>query len=219
MRLVRATLSLLMVKLLIWANIAAAQPLAPVEVLALFKDQAMLRTADEQVLLKVGQTSPGGIKLNAADERGATVEYAGETWQLELSTRVAASFSSPANNEVRINQDPNGQYKMRGAINGHYVNFLIDTGASGVALSGTQARRMGLDTSTAPTRMVQTAQGMTPARLVTLDQVTVGSISLSGVGAIVIDGDFPIDVLLGMTFLNRVQMQNEAGVLVLSVTR
>ena len=52
MRLVRATLSLLMVKLLIWANIAAAQPLAPVEVLALFKDQAMLRTADEQVLLR-----------------------------------------------------------------------------------------------------------------------------------------------------------------------
>jgi aspartyl protease family protein len=63
---------------------------------------------------------------------------------------------------------------------------------------------------------VETAGGILQAWQVTLRSVDVGGIRVDGVQASVVEGDFPADVLLGMTFLRHVEMQETNGVLSLS---
>ena len=198
------------------AALAAPVAATPVEVVALFKDRAMLKTADEQVMLRVGETSSGGVTLLAADANAARVRYDGEVYNLALSFKVTSRFAEPEERTVRLNDDGLGQYRSRGSINGRFVDFLVDTGASVVAMSERHARGMGISYENGEPGRVQTAQGATEAYFITLNEVTLGAITVNNVRATVIRGDFPVDVLLGMSFLNQVRMQNEAGVLVLT---
>ncbi|MEM7079453.1 MAG: TIGR02281 family clan AA aspartic protease [Pseudomonadota bacterium] len=185
------------------------------EVIALFNGQAMVKLGEAQQLLKVGETSSFGVTLLAADTAQATLRYQNRTLTLKLSQRVNATFAKPARNEVRLTRDSFGQYRVRGAMNGHYVTFLVDTGASIVALSERQAQIMGLDYRAGKEGQVQTAQGLAKAYFVFLDDVTVGSITLRSVAASVIEGAYPTEVLLGMSFLGQVNYAEENGVLVL----
>ena len=106
---------------------------------------------------------------------------------------------------------------IRGAIDGQFVNFLVDTGASVVAMSARHARSLGLDcASRGRTGTVQTAQGSASACFLNLSQVTVGGITGHNVQAAVIDGDHPVDILLGMSFLRQVALEERAGVLTLT---
>ena len=189
---------------------------APVEALALYKDRAVIRTSDEQVMLKTGETSEGGVTLLTAGPKGATVSYKGETYQLDLSRRVSTRFAEPTTRSLRLNEDELGQYRARGAINNQYVTFLVDTGASVVAMSEQHALSANLNYTVGERGMVQTAQGVTGAHFVVLDEVKVGELTVHGVRAAVIDGNHPPEVLLGMSFLNQLKMENENGVLVLS---
>ena len=54
-------LRILSILFLLVPMLGSAQPMAPVEALALYKDRVVLRTRDEQVMLKAGETSPGAI--------------------------------------------------------------------------------------------------------------------------------------------------------------
>ena len=117
---------------------------APVEVLALFKDRAVIRSASGETMFKVGQTKDG-LTLLSADPYGAKVEFRGQVFDLNLSSRVAASFMEPEHASVRLNRDPLGQYRVRGTINSSPVNFLVDTGASVVAMSERHAQSVGID--------------------------------------------------------------------------
>ncbi len=193
-----------------------ADAVAPVEAVALFKERAVVRTSEGEAMLKVGETSDFGVTLLAANPHGAQVRYKGELFDLALSVKVGSRFTKPTVATVRMNEDSLGQYRMRGAINGNFVNFLVDTGASVVALSERDALRMGLNYRRAQKGSVQTAQGIANAYFLSLDTVTIGGITINGVQATVIEGDFPTDVLLGMSFLNKVKMQNDDGVLVLT---
>jgi len=195
---------------------APAFAASPVEVVALFKDRAVVRTTDGQQMLKLGETSKFGVTLLAADPHGARVHYRGEVYEVSLTTRVGSVFAQPNESALRINKDNLGQYRTRGAVNGHYVNFLVDTGASVVAMSETHARGIGLDYTRGEPGQVHTAQGSANAYFVELDSVEVGGIRRSGVRATVIEGGYPIDVLLGMSFLSKVRMVDDEGVLTMT---
>lgn len=188
---------------------------APVEVVALFKDRAVIRSGSTEQMLKVGETRDG-VKLIAANPFGAQVAFQGQVFDLNLSSRVAATFMKPQQASVRLNQDPLGQYRVRGTINASPVNFLVDTGASVVAMSEVHARRVGLDYVDAQQGKVQTAQGLADAYFTELNQVSIGGIVLNNVKATVISGEYPVEVLLGMSFLNQVNMQDTEGVLTLT---
>lgn len=190
--------------------------MAPVEVVALFKERAVIRSAEGQVMLKTGETSKFGATLLSANPHEAVVRYKGEVYRLGLSARVSGGFAEPEATEVRLNEDSFGQYRMRGAINGNYVNFLVDTGASVIAMSEHTARQINLDYLNSDRGKVQTAQGTADSYFLTLSEVTLGGIKVNGVRATVIQGGYPVDVLLGMSFLNQVNMQNSNGVLVLT---
>ena len=187
----------------------------PVEVVALFKNRAVIRSAEGERMLKVGQ-SVSGVKLVAADPFGAQVEYRGKTYNLNLSSRVASSFVQPEQASVRLSRDQLGQYRVVGTINASPVSFLVDTGASVVAMSELHAKSVGLSYLNAQPGKVQTAQGVADAYFTTLNQITVGGIVLHNVQATVISGDYPTEVLLGMSFLNQVDMRDTQGVLTLT---
>ena len=144
------------------------------------------------------------------------VSFQGQRYELSLSKRVSGSYTEAKQQRVSIPSDQLGQYRIRGAINNHYVNFLVDTGASVVAISERQARSMGLPYQRGQRGTVQTAQGNAGAFFLKLDKVTVGGINIHGVDATVIEGNYPVDVLLGMSFLNQTRLQDDSGVLTLT---
>lgn len=202
---------------------AAAMMLGPVacaveslQVLALFQDKAMLRIDGENRLLKAGDVSPEGVGLISADARRAVVEVSGEQRVMTLGAHIATEFERREATEVRILRDASGAFLTTGTINGRMVEMMVDTGATVVAMGGADAKRLGI-----PYRMegrpvrVATASGSATGYLVTLDRVQVGEILVRDVNATVIDGAGPPKVLLGMSFLDRVEMQNSGAVLLL----
>lgn len=193
-----------------WAN-------SPVEATGLFKDRAMLRVLGQDRYVRVGETTPEGATLLEADSEHALVRLDGETYRLSLTDRVGGRFAAVEDTSISISPDSMGQYRVGGSINGGYVDFLVDTGASVVAISSRQARALGIDFANAENRStVVTAQGEVPSYLVTLAEVNVGGITAHNVQAAVIEGDYPVEVLLGMSYLRTVTMGENAGVLVLA---
>ncbi len=187
---------------------------SPVEAVGLFKDRAMISVMGQHHYLHVGQTSPEGARLISATADTAVVAYAGETYRLTLTDRVGGSFAEVTDTSISIAPDELGQYRVGGAINGRAIGFLVDTGASVVAMSSVHARQLGIDYEASEDRaQVMTAQGQAQSYLVNLDSVNVGGIETHHVRAAVIPGSYPVEVLLGMSFLRKVAMNESDGVL------
>ena len=113
---------------------------------------------------------------------------------------------------VVLEQDRNGHYLAEGQINGRSVTFLVDTGATDVALPESTARALGLDFG--PRVQVMTAAGPANAWVTRLDEVTVGGIRRKNVRATITDGEFN-GILLGMSFLKYYDLQQQDGRLVI----
>ena len=211
------TISWLLIALLVCIYPAAGWAIKDIHVVALFKDRVMVMIDGKQRLLRSGDSSPEGVRLVSADSVGAVFEYQGRTLERRLDGRVHAAVDSPqGRDDVLIFRDRRGMFKTVGSINGLPVGFLVDTGASSVAMNSTQARRLGIDfrVQGEPT-YVTTASDVTRAYQLKLDVVKVGAIQLRNVTAVVLDGAQPAEVLLGMSFLGRVAMINESDKLIL----
>ncbi len=186
-------------------------------VVALFSDKAMVEIDGKNRLLKKGKTSPEGVLLISADARGAVLEIDGKRESYELGRHVSASYSKPKVQEVQIWRNTQGSYTTVGTINGRTVNMLVDTGASSVAMSEVEARRLAIPYRlTGKVVRVSTASsGNVKGYRVVLDRVQVGDILLRNVQGTVIEGSSPREVLLGMTFLGQLQMENSGNMLLL----
>jgi len=161
---------------------------------------------DQQRLLKVGNTSPEGVKLISATSQSAIIEVEGVQKKYLLGSQIGGHFAAPTPQPTVSIWPNDGMYLTVGSVNGHSVDFLVDTGASVIALNAATAKRLGLDYLNAPAGMVKTASGMEMAYQVSLDQVQVGDIKLHNVAAVVLDGPQPERALLGMTFLRQVEI-------------
>lgn len=183
---------------------------------ALFDGRAMLTIDGRQRLLKVGQSSPEGVKLLSSTAREAVVEVEGRRITLGLSREIGAAYAAPERREVAVQRNGQGQYRIAGSVNGHQLMFMVDTGANVVALSGAEAARLGIDFRREGERVpVQTAGGLVGAWSVTLDRVEVSGILVRNVPATVIEGPHPSPALLGMSWLTRVGIREEGGVMYL----
>ncbi len=187
-----------------------------VRVVGLFKDRAVVLIEGKQRILRVGQTSPEGVKLVAADSESALLEYQGEEFKGLLDGRVSTRTRPPATEEVQIWRNPQGMYATTGSINGLPVSLLVDTGATQVAMNAAQARRLGIDYRVIGVpAAITTASRLEPAWAVTLDSVKVGDIELSNVEGVVLEGAQPETVLLGMSYLGRLEIRNDGRLLTL----
>ncbi|OUS11084.1 hypothetical protein A9Q89_10085 [Gammaproteobacteria bacterium 53_120_T64] len=190
--------------------------LAAPEIIAsgLFKDKALLTIDGRPRLLKVGASSPEGVTLLSSNSRQASILVEGQTLTLFLSQRISTAFKKPKFSEVKIPRASNGHFFAAGAINGRPTKFMVDTGATVIAMNRNEARRLGIDLRRAARGMSSTAGGMVETFRIVLDKVSVGGITLHSIPASVIDGDFPEHILLGNSFLSKVEMTEQSGVLV-----
>lgn len=168
-------------------------------------------------MLSTGQITPEGVKLISASSESAVIEFAGkrQTLLLGQGTRVTSAPQQGASSQVTLRAGRNGHFFASGLINGSTVRFIVDTGASTIALSTSEARRLGINYLSGQTMIGHTANGQVRAYRVKLDTVTLGDITLHNVDADVLDGDGPPETLLGMSFLSRVQMMRDGDTLTL----
>lgn len=114
---------------------------------------------------------------------------------------------------IVLEQDRNGHYQVEGLINNQPVDFLVDTGATDVAIPESTARSLGLEFG--PRVQVMTAAGPSKAWMTRLNQVSIGGIERRDVRATITSGEFD-EVLLGMSFLRHYSLRQQDGKLVIS---
>ncbi|MCA0899511.1 retropepsin-like aspartic protease family protein [Microbulbifer agarilyticus] len=182
---------------------------------AIFGTSAMFEVNGKQRLLKSGKTSPEGVTLVSVTSEHALVRIDGREQKLTLAAPVAANYAKAQRAEVRLNPDSRGHYSTTAWINGRRVNVMVDTGATSIAFNYPTAKSLGLDLSRARPMTVSTASGVEKAYRLQLASVTIGGITVHNVEATVLGSDFPSVTLLGNSFLSRVDMQQQDGLLLL----
>ena len=206
------SIALLLVMLLLVAAHAAAAP--RLQVVGLFPGAAVLNVDGQRKLVRVGQTGPGGVQVISADGKGAVLRVEGVERHYGLSRELSAGYAEPERKQLSIAKGQGGHYWIAGSINGQPVQFLVDTGATSVAINENQARRLGIDYRVVGKQIVVgTASGTAKAWQVHLNSVKVGAIDVMGVEAVVVEGSAPTEALLGMSFLGRVSWREDQGVL------
>lgn len=179
-----------------------------VRLIALGPTSAELQINDTPRAMRPGQESPEGVRLVSVSGGYAEIQANGNVHRLRLGERISPSLAIQANSR--------GHYITELAINGRRTVAMVDTGASGVAMSRTEAERLGIDYRNARKIGTHTAGGDSAAYVVKLDSVQAGSIQLRDVEATIsVLADSPAIVLLGMSFLRRVEMLNDGNRLLL----
>ena len=181
----------------------------------LFKNKALLTIDGNSRLLKAGETSPEGVQLIRSNSKQAVIKVDGRELTLRVSQRISSSFSAAKETVVSLSRRANGHFYARGAINGYPASFMVDTGATAVAMNLNDARRFGIDISKSVVSTASTAGGIVKTYVVNLNKISVGAITVHNIPATVVDGDHPVQILLGNTFLSQVEMSEKSGVLVL----
>ena len=157
--------------------------------------------------LAPGKKTAEGVLLLGVEKDAARFEIDGK--QITLHMGRAYSAASPAKQSVTLKADARGHFVTMASINGGSVRVLIDTGATLVALPATEAKRLGINYLKGERGRMQTANGVATAYRVKLDTVRIGGVTVNNVDAVVGENDAMGVTLLGMSFLNRMQMQRD----------
>jgi aspartyl protease family protein len=189
---------------------------ADVALIGLIGDKAAVLAVDggDPKTVKVGQKW-SGISVIAVERGEATVEIDGKRRLLKIGQHYRSTRAPSSDGQsVTLAADTHGHFVSQGSINGNPVRFLVDTGATTVALPAAEAQRLGIDYRKGQRGFTNTAGGVVPVYRVRFDSVKLGAIELSGVEGIVIEQGLDI-ALLGMSFLNRVEMKRDGQTMVL----
>jgi aspartyl protease family protein len=152
----------------------------------------------------------------SVDRDTATFDVQGRRVTLGLGhARLAAPASSAAS--VMLTADTQGHFFADGVVNGVPMRFVVDTGATLISLPASEARRLSLDFRKGQKGMTNTANGTATAYRIKLDTVRIGDITLNNVDAVVMERDDGLSsALLGMNFLNRMDMKREGDIMTLT---
>ena len=197
---------------LVCANAAATD----VALIGVIGDKAAVLALDggDPKTVKVGQKW-NGITVLAVERGQATVEIEGKERVLKIGQHYRGAAAPAGDRQsVTLSADTRGHFTAEGSVNGLPVRFLVDTGATLIALPASDAQRLGINYLKGARGTVQTAGGPAAAYRVQLDTVKVGDIVLNNVEGMVIEQGLGI-ALLGMSFLNRVEMKREGQMMML----
>lgn len=191
---------------------------ADINVLALMAGKAVLVIdGGKPRTLSAGQSTPEKVKLVSATSEEAVVEVAGQRRTLLLGQRISMGSAGGDSQSAILTADARGHFFTTAAVNGISLRFLVDTGASVVTLSASDARRAGVPYLNRQRGLLQTANGVVPAYRVKLDTISLGRIILHNVDGVVIDSDMMGGIaLLGLSFLNRTEMRRDGDTMTLT---
>ncbi len=122
-----------------------------------------------------------------------------------------ATASIAGNREVVLQRNPYGHYVATGKINGHPVTFLLDTGASDIAIPASIAQTLKL--APGPQIQVQTANGVALAERTFVHSISLGDITLHDLPATILHHYRDNEVLLGMSFLKQLELVQKGNTL------
>jgi len=185
-----------------------------VNVVGLFPNKAVVQIDGGTLqTLSVGQKTREGITLVSVERDGATFDILGQRMALGLGH---ARMQTTAAASAMATVDERGHFVADGQINGVPIRFTIDTGATFISLPASEARRIGLDYRNGKKAAMETANGVAAAYRVRLDTVRVGDLLVNNVDAVVMEGDSLPVALLGMSFLNRMDIRREGQIMTLT---
>ena len=200
----------ILIAVLLCVHVATASAV-DITLQALFKDKAIFMIDGTRRVLSTGETSKEGVRLIATDTAAeeARVEIDGKREVVRLGI-VMSGFQPTKQASVTLWAGSGGHFYADGSINSLAVRFLVDTGATTIALSGDEAQRLGIDyRKNGHPGYANTAGGVVRAYSLKLDRVDVGPITLYNVDAGVVEGSYPREPLLGMSFLGQLNMRRE----------
>lgn len=188
-----------------------------VNIVGLFSNKAvMIINGGKPKTLSVGQTSDG-VKLLAADSQTATLQIEGNTKRLGMGQAASVvGKSSAAAASAVLYANAQGHFVSDCQINGASLKFLLDTGATSVALNSGDAKFANIDYKRGEPMQVSTANGVVTAYRVMIATLKIGGITLNQVEANVLEGGSPPLVLMGMSALSRLDMKREDIALMLT---
>jgi aspartyl protease family protein len=207
----RALIALAFCVSLVGANAQAVG----IDVIGLFPGKAVLVVnGGSPKTYSVGTTVVEGVKLLSVNESSATIEANGKRQTIPIGPHQNGSAPA-AGISVTLQANGQGHYVAQGQINGGAMRMLVDTGATMVALSASDATRIGINYKKGRLGYVNTANGPAPVYRVSLSTVKIGDIELNQVDAVVQESGLPF-ALLGMSFLSRTEMRNDGQQLTLT---
>jgi aspartyl protease family protein len=168
-------------------------------------------------ILSIGQ-SLGGVKLISVTGDVALIEVGGKQERIQLGAAPLNAGSDSGGGadtqSITLVADTRGHFVTQGSINGALMNFMVDTGATSIAMGPSQARQAGIEYLKGEPGFATTANGVARFWRVRLDKVTVNGLTLRDIDGAVLSQEMP-NVLLGMSFLNRMSMTREGNTMVL----
>ena len=203
----------------IWLLLLAcgAAAAADVALIGVIGDKAAVLAIDggDPKTVKAGQTWRGVTVVSVEKDR-ATVEIDGKPRVLQRGQHYrSAETAASGRGKVLLAADTRGHFYIEGAVNRVPVRFLVDTGATMVSLPQRDAERLGIDYRKGRRGTSHTANGPATVYLVRLDAIRIGEIELHGIEALVHEGAGLDQALLGMSFLNRVNMLRDGATMTL----
>jgi len=195
----------------------AATPAAAADValIGTFESKAAILSLDAGApkTLKVGQTF-GGVTLISVEKDRATIEVDGKRRELVRGQTYSSRTGASGAQSVTLSAGAGGHFITDGQVNGAAIRFMVDTGASTVAIPASDAIRLHLDYKKGRRGTTQTAAGPAEVFLVRLNSVRIGDIEVQNVEAVVIERGLDI-ALLGNSFLNRMDMRRDGATMTL----
>lgn len=189
-------------------------------VMAIFGDMVILKVDGTRHKLKVGDKTPEGISLVEVDYDTVVLENNNKKSKHKLGGHV--SFGRRSSDKSKNLKSltakiwpQNDMYVTQGSINNFSVQFMVDTGATWIAMSETVAKRLGINYYRGKAGYAGTASGVAPIYKINLDSVKVGDIELRNVPAAVVSGYGSHQVLLGNSFLKKCEITRTKQVMIL----
>ena len=164
-----------------------------------------------------GQTHLGVTVLSTDEDRAVLALAGGQRLTLRVGESPVSVGGAPApggSDRVALSADARGHFITPGSINNRPTQFLVDTGASVVAIGQAEADRLGLNYRTGQPVTLRTANGTAPGWALKLATLRIGDVTASEVDGVVTPSAMPA-VLLGNSFLNRFSMRRDGDTMLL----
>lgn len=160
-----------------------------------------------------------GVKVVAVRADQVTVEVGGKRQNIDLGGAPVSigggGGGGAGGTQIVLTASSGGHFVTSGSINGRSTQFMVDTGATSVAMSADEARRLGINFEQGEPGQGSTANGLIPIWRVSLKSLRIQDVEVHGVDAVVVPSGMP-HVLLGNSFLTRFQMKRENDMLTLT---
>ncbi len=156
-------------------------------------------------------TSQSGVRLVSVNPGAAVIEVGGKRQTLTLGgspVSLGGANSEGGGEQIVLTAGLGGHFITGGSINGKPVEFMVDTGATTVAMSAAEADRIGLKYKDGPRMTGNTANGQVTGYRASLNSVRIGDVQVYNVEAAILPLPMP-HILLGNSFLTRFQMRRE----------